>query len=112
MIAARIAESRSYLKQHGRRLAGKVPYGYDADPTNKQLVPNPTEAPRVADIFRRAAEGQLPKQIAADLNDLGWPTKVYHSQRSGKTTGGGKWTARQISDTFHIPDYGCLRCCG
>jgi len=27
MIATRIAESRAYLKQHGRRLAGKVPYG-------------------------------------------------------------------------------------
>jgi site-specific DNA recombinase len=30
MIAARIADSRAYLKRHGRRLAGKVPYGYDA----------------------------------------------------------------------------------
>ncbi|MBN2130294.1 MAG: recombinase family protein [Sedimentisphaerales bacterium] len=105
MIATRIAESRVYLKRHGRRLAGKVPYGYDADPVTKQLVPNPTEAPRAADIFRRAAEGEWPKQIATDLNDLGWPTKVYLSQRSGKTTGGGKWTARQIVDTLRNPVY-------
>ncbi|MFP4107205.1 MAG: recombinase family protein [Phycisphaerae bacterium] len=105
MIATRIAESRAYLKQHGRRLAGKVPYGYDADPITKQLAPNPTEAPRVAAIFERAARGELPNNIASDINDLGWPTKVYHSMRSGKTTGGGKWTARQIVDTLRNPVY-------
>jgi len=88
MIASRIAESRAYLKQHGRRLAGKVPYGHDADPQTKQLVPNPVEAPRVAAIFQRAAKGQLPKQIANDINELGWPTNVYRSKRSGKITGG------------------------
>ncbi|MFP4217160.1 MAG: recombinase family protein, partial [Phycisphaerae bacterium] len=79
MIATRIAESRAYLKQHGRRLAGKVPYGYDAHPATKQLVPNPEEAPRVAVIFKRAAQGELPSQIASDINRLGWPTKVYHA---------------------------------
>jgi DNA invertase Pin-like site-specific DNA recombinase len=105
MIATRIAESRAYLKQHGRRIAGKVPYGYEADPVTKQLVPNPAEAPRAAAIFKRAANGELPKQIASDINGLGWPTKVYHSKRSGKTTGGGKWTARQIIDTLRNPVY-------
>ena len=105
MIISRIADSRAYLKKHGRRLAGKVPYGYDADPSNKQLVPNPVEAQRVADIFKRAADGELPRQIATELNDLGWPTKVYVSTRSGKTTGGGKWTARQITDTLRNPVY-------
>lgn len=57
MIAVRLAETRTYLKKHGRRLAGKVPYGYDADPKTKQLVPNLTEALRVIDIFHRAASG-------------------------------------------------------
>ena len=105
MITNRIAESRAYLKQHGRRLAGKVPFGYDADPVTKQLVPNSIEAPRVADIFRRAADGQVARQIASDINDLGWRTKVYHSKRSGKTTGGRKWTPRQINDTLRNPVY-------
>jgi len=89
MIATRIAESRTYLKKHGRRLAGKVPFGYDTDPETRQLVPNPIEAPQVVAIFERAARGELPKQIADDINDLGWRTKVYHSKRSGKTTGCG-----------------------
>jgi len=59
MIAARIAESRAYLKGHGRRLAGKVPYGYDADPVTRQLVPNAVEARRVRAIFARAARLNL-----------------------------------------------------
>jgi len=105
MIATRVAESRAYLRQHGRRLAGKVPYGYDANPDTKQLTPNVTEAQRVAEIFRRAASGELPKQIATDLNILGWLTKVYHAKRSRKITGGGKWTARQIIDTLRNPVY-------
>jgi len=40
MIASRIAETRAYLKRHGRRLADPAPYGYDANPMDKQLVPN------------------------------------------------------------------------
>ena len=103
MISARIAESRAYLKTRGRRLAGKVPFGYDSDPQTRQLIQNPVEAPQVAAIFERAAQGELPKQIASDINDLGWRTKIYHSKRSGKTTGGGRWTARQIIDTLRNP---------
>lgn len=103
MIAARLTETRTYLKKHGRRLAGKVPYGYDVDPKTRQLVPNPIEAPRVTDIFRHAANGDLPSRIASAINNLGWPTKVYHSKRSDQTTGGGKWTARQIIDTLRNP---------
>lgn len=103
MIATRFAESRAYRKQHGRRLGGKVPYGYDADPATRQLIPNPAEAPRLVEIFRRAASGELPTHIASVLNDLKWRTKVYHAKRSGKTTGGGRWTARQIVETLRNP---------
>ncbi len=57
IIAARIAETRAYLKRHGRRLAGPPPYVYDAHPETKQLVRNPAESRRVRAIFRRAARG-------------------------------------------------------
>ena len=63
MIATRIAETRAYLKKHGRRLAGPVPYGYDADPATRQLIPNQSEARRVRAIFKRAANGQTPSEI-------------------------------------------------
>lgn len=105
MIAARIAESRAYLKGHGRRLAGKVPYGYDADPVTRQLVPNAVEARRVRAIFARAARGQRPSRIAEEINALGWTTKAYTSRRSGQTSRGGPWTARQVLKTLRNPVY-------
>jgi site-specific DNA recombinase len=105
MIAARFAETRDYLKKHGQRHAGKVPYGYDADPVTKQLVPNTAEARHVRSIFDQAAKGERPSQIAKAINARGWTTKVYHAKRSGKTTGGGAWTARQIIQTLRNPVY-------
>lgn len=105
MFASRVAESRSYLKRHGRRLAGKVPYGYAADPATKQLVENRSEARRVRAIFRRAADGQPPSEIAQRIDHLGWRTKQWTSRRTGKITGGGRWTARQIICLLRNPVY-------
>jgi len=105
MIAARIAETRAYLKRHGRRLAGPPPYGYDADPDTKQLVPNRVEARRVRAIFRRAARGQSPAEIAAAVGTMGLRTKQRVSKRSGKVVGGGRWTVRQVVETLRNPVY-------
>lgn len=105
MIASRIADSRIYLKKHGRRLAGLIPYGYDADPMTKQLIINNAEARRVRTMFRRAADGELPKRIAFICNKQYWRTKVYHSRRSDQTHGGGKWTARAITAVLNNPVY-------
>jgi site-specific DNA recombinase len=103
MIASRVAETRTYLKKHGRRLAGKVPYGYDADPATKQLVSNRSEARRVRAIFRRAADGQTPSEIAKRIDHLGWRTKQWTSRRTGKIMGCGRWTARQIISLLRNP---------
>lgn len=101
MIASRIAETRAYLKKHGRRLAGPAPYGYDADPITKQLVPNRAEARRVRAIFKRAVTGQTP----AEIDHLGWRTKQWVSKRSGRPIGGGRWTARQVLALLRNPVY-------
>ncbi len=82
IIAARIAETRVYLKQHGQRLAGRVPFGYDADPISKQLSRNNIEARRVRAIFRRAARGELPSEISRRVNHLGWRTQFRQSQQN------------------------------
>lgn len=105
MIASRIAETRTYLKQHGRRLAGPAPYGYDADPVTKQLVLNRVEARRVRAIFKRAANGQKPAEISRRIDHLGWRTKKWKSKRSGKVIGGGRWTARQVLSVLRNPVY-------
>jgi len=105
MIASRIAETRAYLKRHGRRLAGPPPYGYDANSQTKQLVPNRAEARRVRAIFRRAARGQSTVEIARALDQMGWRTKQRLAKRSGKIIGGGRWTARQVAETLRNPVY-------
>lgn len=105
MIASRIAETRAYLKGHGRRLAGPPPYGYDADPATKQLVPNHGEARRVRAIFRRAARGQSPTEITKAIDRMGWRTKQRLAKRSGELVGGGRWTARQVVETLRNPVY-------
>ena len=75
IIAARIAETRVYLKQHGQRLAGRLPFGYDADPISKQLIRNNVEARRVRAIFRRAASRTIENQAQSCRFDS--PTHDY-----------------------------------
>ena len=105
MIASRIAETRAYLKKHGRRLAGKVPYGYDADLITKQLVKNNSEARRIRAIFRRAANCQTPSEITKRIDHLGWRTKRWTSRQTGEIAGGGRWTARQVISLLRNPVY-------
>jgi len=95
------------VKKHGRRLVGPAPYGSDADPITKQLVPNRTEARRVRAIFKRASNGQTPSEIARRIDHLGWRTKQWVSKRSGRPVGGGRWTARQVlSVLWNLVDLG------
>jgi len=79
--------------------------GYDADPVTKQLVPNKAEARRVRAMFKRAAAGQTPSQIAGRVNHLGCRTKAWTSRRSGEHKGGGKWTARLVTRLLRSPVY-------
>ncbi len=105
MIRARLADTRDALRQRGRRLAGKLPYGYDADPVTKQLVVNRLEAGHVRKIFSLAARGTVPKQIAALANKRGWRTKITVARRLGRKSGGAPWTPRQILDLLANPVY-------
>ena len=105
MIRARLADTRAALKRHGRRLAGRVPYGYDVDSRTKQFVVNAGEARRVRAMFQMAADGMLPREIAAVANEQGWRTKRTVAKRSGKVSGGGPWTPRQVLSLLTNPVY-------
>src|SRR5487761_1943957 len=105
MIAGRIAESRARLKARGLRIAGAVPFGFEADPRSKQLVPVEQEAVIVGWMFERAATGETPAFIAAAANAHGWKTKLRIGRRSGKHDGGVAWTARQVVATLRNPVY-------
>ena len=72
MAATRIAETREYLKSHGRRVAGAVPFGYAADPRTKQLVVVREEGEIVSRMFEWAATKMNPSTIATLANAQGW----------------------------------------
>ncbi len=89
MTATRIAETREYLKSHGRRVAGAVPFGYAADPRTKQLVVVPEEAKVVSRMFEWAAAKTPPSTIAILANAQEWRTKNNN-----------RWTSRQVHFTL------------
>lgn len=74
MTRERMAESRAILKRKGRRVAGRVPYGYIADRQSKQLLVQEREAEHVHRMFELAADGKRPQQIADFANQQGWRT--------------------------------------
>jgi len=89
----RLADARTALKSKGRRVAGRVPFGYRANTATKQLFVEPNEARVVRQIFRWAAAGMRPQQIADQLNAVGDdPTTVI-------------WTARRILKLLSNPTY-------
>ena len=104
MTRERMADARAAHKRRGRRVAGVVPYGYEADPITKQLVIVRQEANRIRKMFQWAADGKLPTEIAEIANKRRWRTK-QRTSRNGRVTGGGKWTARQILATLSNPAY-------
>jgi DNA invertase Pin-like site-specific DNA recombinase len=85
LAASRIAQARAHLKAHGRRIAGAVPFGYEADHHTKQLIVCDDEAQAVVWMFQWAADGVAPSVIAGYAKTLRWITGA-----------GNPWTARQV----------------
>jgi len=103
LIAGRIAESRARLKARGLRIAGALPFGYDAEPRPKQLKPNTSESAVVKWMFEQAAAGQTPAEIADGANASGWRTKKTTARGTARTRRGNLWTARQVIATLRNP---------
>jgi site-specific DNA recombinase len=89
MTRSRMEEARAALKHHGRRVAGRVAYGFSADPINKQLVPCAPACEQIKAFYQWAADGVLPSDIAVRANERGW-----HKQQETATA--TLWTARRI----------------
>jgi DNA invertase Pin-like site-specific DNA recombinase len=90
MTKSRMADARAALKAHGRRVAGRVPYGYFADPTTKQLIISESEATDIQRIFEQAANGKTLAEIADALNERKRKPNEFETNRS-------PWTPRRIS---------------
>jgi site-specific DNA recombinase len=71
MIGDRLRDARASLRSRGIRNAGRVPFGYTADPLSRQLVVHPEQAPVIKRMFEMAADGTPPSTIATWINARG-----------------------------------------
>jgi site-specific DNA recombinase len=87
-LSERTESAMAHLRRSGRRISGRVPFGYDLAPQGRDLVRNEPEQVVLARICDRRAAGTTFARIAGELAADGVPTK-----------GGGEWhpaTVRQI----------------
>ncbi|MFN3194307.1 MAG: recombinase family protein [Aureliella sp.] len=96
MTRERMADARAALKARGKRVAGPAPFGYRADPVTKELVQDIEQAVVVREVFRLAADGAKPSEIAAVANAQGW------LDGKGRT---GSWIPGRIRDMLNNPVY-------
>ncbi len=99
IISERLPEAKGRARARGRRAAGRVPLGYDADPSTRQLVIDNDEAALVRAFFERCAAGESGASIAAWAKEAGHRTKVH----GGK--GGAAWTGRSVLQVVRNPIY-------
>ena len=96
LIQERTKEAMDRLASEGRIGGGFAPLGYDR--VDKSLVLNEEEARIVREIFNRFIAGELPIQIARDLNSRGLRTKQHHNKNGA--VGGRRFTANNIYMTI------------
>jgi DNA invertase Pin-like site-specific DNA recombinase len=72
-IIARTSGARRYLREHGRFLGGRRPFGYQLDPGKGAvpLRPDPAEQAALEDIRKMRVEGASLRQIAAAMRGHG-----------------------------------------
>lgn len=84
----RMADARAALKRQGKRVAGRVPFGYQAVKASKTLAVHPEQGLIVKEFFSLASQGKKPSELARLANSSLW--KNHHNET-------GKWTPRWIT---------------
>jgi site-specific DNA recombinase len=74
LISERTATAMAHLRQAGRRISGRVPFGNDLDGAN--LIPNKDEQAALRVIHRLRAEGLSLRAISRELQRRGIKTKT------------------------------------
>ena len=64
----RLAEMRTALKRHGKRVAGQIPFGYMTEKNSTKFVPHPEYSVIIRDMFAMAAWGAKPNYIVSIAN--------------------------------------------
>jgi hypothetical protein len=79
----RLSDARAALKCQGKRVAGRVPFGYRVDTASKTLTPHPEQSPIVAQLFELASQGLKPSELADHANSSQWRN---HQNETGRWT--------------------------
>jgi len=85
-IAERTKGALAHMRNQGKRISGRLPYGYDLAPDGENLLPNPAEQNGIQLIQRLQAKGLGRRRIAADLIAKSIPTKM----------GTGSWSPQAV----------------
>jgi site-specific DNA recombinase len=76
-IIDRVTSGMAAKAAKGKWVGGTRPYGYAVDKDTSKLVPNPAEAPHLAEIFALYTRDRLgSRAIAAELNRRGVPNRT------------------------------------
>jgi site-specific DNA recombinase len=104
VAAERTRHKIESARRKGKWTGGHPPLGYDLAPEGGKLVVNTDEAALVRRIFEMYAEKPSLIEISQELNRRGWLKKAW-TTRSGKTSGGGAWDRRTLSNFLRDPIY-------
>jgi site-specific DNA recombinase len=82
-IAERTKGALSHLKAQGKRISGRIPFGYDLETDGETLATNAAEQSTVRVIYTLRTERQSLRQIAAELTRRGLASKTGCLVRTG-----------------------------
>lgn len=104
-ISQRVTDTKTWQRNHGEWVSGRVGYGLRADEDRKLVadttfaIPGVDDSPTKADIavriFREAGEGRSLRDIARGLDFDGVSTPM----------GGGRWNPTSIHRMIHNPSF-------
>ncbi|MDO4972746.1 MAG: recombinase family protein [Eubacteriales bacterium] len=110
-ISQKIRSSLRAKMERGDFIGPFAPYGYRKDPENRNhLLPDEEAAEIVRSIFRMAADGCRPSDIARTLNARQIPTPAayrrLHSAKAGPEPDGRReWTSSMLCKLLRNPVY-------
>ncbi len=84
----RLADARASLKERGKRVAGRVPFGYQSDRATKALKTDTEQSLIVQQLFEMASQGIKTKRDRCHANASEW--KNHRDQ-----TGNGRLVGSQ-----------------
>ena len=105
IIGERLRDARAALRSRGIRNAGRVPFGYSADPLSHQLVVWPEQAAVVKRMFEMAAAGAPPSAIATWFNTQG---ETNRHALDGRRPWSPKGVLRILSNRVYLGRMGAV----